>query len=166
MNDRPPTNDADRAPRQSVGASARARRWRGAVPDQVVLYGAVGIGAAIGGTARAGASIASVALWGPHFPVGTLFVNVLGSFLIGFYATLTGPNGRVFASPLQRQFFMAGICGGLTTFSIFSIETLLLAQRGKMLAAGANIGISVVAWLVAVWVGHRLAMRLNRLRGA
>jgi fluoride exporter len=148
------------------GSPARVNKPMSRIPGEVMLYGVVGLGAAIGGTARAGASMASVALWGPHLPVGTLFVNVLGSLLIGFYATLTGPDGRVFASPRQRQFFMAGFCGGLTTFSIFSLETLMLAHRGEFVVAAANIGVSVVAWLVAVWLGHRLAVRLNRLRGA
>lgn len=144
----------------------RARSPGSRYLSEAMLYGSVGLGAAIGGTVRTGASMASVALWGASFPIGTLIVNVLGSFLIGFYATLTGPDGRLFPSPRQRQFFMAGFCGGLTTFSIFSLETLLLAQRGALDAAAANIAISVVSWLVAVWLGHRLALRLNRLRGA
>ncbi|MGX9178193.1 fluoride efflux transporter CrcB [Mesorhizobium sp. L48C026A00] len=120
----------------------------------------------IGGVLRALASLTSTALWGNGFPFGTLLVNIVGSFLIGFYATLTGPDGRVFASPLQRQFFMAGFCGGLTTFSAFSLETLTLAQSGKLMAAALNIAISVVTWLAAVWLGHILAVRLNRLRGS
>ncbi|TIX37127.1 MAG: chromosome condensation protein CrcB, partial [Mesorhizobium sp.] len=69
----------------------------------------------IGGVLRALASLTSTALWGNGFPFGTLLVNIVGSFLIGFYATLTGPDGRAFASPLQRHFFMTGFCGGLTT---------------------------------------------------
>ncbi|TIV07675.1 MAG: chromosome condensation protein CrcB, partial [Mesorhizobium sp.] len=57
-------------------------------------------------------------------------------------------------------------CGGLTTFSAFSLETLTLAQSGKLMAAALNIAISVVTWLAAVWLGHILAVRLNRLRGS
>ncbi|TIT21248.1 MAG: fluoride efflux transporter CrcB [Mesorhizobium sp.] len=132
----------------------------------VRLYAIVAAGSMIGGVLRALASLASTALWGTGFPFGTLLVNIVGSFLIGFYATLTGPDGRVFAGPLQRQFFMAGFCGGLTTFSAFSLETLTLAQGGKLVAAGLNIAISVVAWLVAVWLGHIFAVRLNRLKGS
>ncbi|MER9213578.1 fluoride efflux transporter CrcB [Mesorhizobium sp. M0663] len=120
----------------------------------------------IGGVLRALASSTSTALWGAGFPFGTLLVNIVGSFLIGFYATLTGPDGRVFAGPLQRQFFMVGFCGGLTTFSAFSLETLTLAQGGRLVAAGLNVAISVVAWLAAVWLGHIFAVRLNRLRGS
>ncbi|PDQ18758.1 fluoride efflux transporter CrcB [Mesorhizobium sanjuanii] len=129
-------------------------------------YAAVAAGGMIGGVTRALVSLASTALWGGGFPFGTLLVNIAGSFLIGFYATVTGPEGRVFAGPLQRQFFMAGFCGGLTTFSAFSLETLLLAQGGKFMAAGLNVVISVMAWLAAVWLGHIFAMRLNRLRGS
>ncbi|MDW6023742.1 fluoride efflux transporter CrcB [Mesorhizobium sp. BAC0120] len=136
------------------------------IGDVFLTYAAVGLGSVIGSVLRALASLASVALFGAGFPLGTLFVNVTGSFLIGFYATLTGPEGRLFASSRGRQFMMTGVCGGYTTFSMFSLETLRLAQRGQLNAAGLNVGISVVAWLTAVWLGHVLASRLNRLRGA
>ncbi len=94
-----------------------------------------------------------------------MFVNVTGSFIIGFYSALTGPDGRLLASPRQRQFVMVGICGGYTTFSAFSLETLRLVQSGNLPAALLNIGISVAGWLTAVWIGHALATRINRLRG-
>lgn len=139
--------------------------WR-KTSETVRTYATVAAGSMIGGVLRALASLASTALWGNGFPFGTLLVNIVGSFLIGFYATLTGPDGRVFASPLQRQFFMVGFCGGLTTFSAFSLETLTLVQNGRYVAAGLNIAISVIAWLAAVWLGHIFAMRLNRLRGS
>ncbi|WP_341872559.1 fluoride efflux transporter CrcB [Allomesorhizobium alhagi] len=126
---------------------------------------AVSLGSVIGSVLRAIASMAALAYLGPDFPWGTLFVNVLGSFVIGFYATLTGPGGRVFAGTRQRQFVMAGICGGFTTFSMFSLETFLLVQVGNLPAAGLNIGASIVTWLAAVWLGHILASRLNRLGG-
>ena len=61
---------------------------------------------------------------------------------------------------------MAGFCGGLTTFSMFSLETLVLAQRGAWPVAALNVAISTVSWLAAVWLGHVLAARLNRLRGS
>lgn len=131
-----------------------------------MLYAGVALGSVIGSALRALASMASIGLLGPSFPVGTLFVNVLGSFIIGFYATLTGPDGRVFAGSRSRQFVMAGICGGFTTFSMFSLETFDLLRDGRLLAAGLNVGISVAAWLVAVWLGYVAASRLNRLKGS
>lgn len=145
--------------------AARRLRWR-RMSQTFLLYAAVAAGSMIGSALRALASLGSIALLGNGFPVGTLLVNITGSFLIGFYATLTAPDGRVFASARQRQFFMAGFCGGLTTFSMFSLETLSLARDGDLVTAGLNIGISVVSWLAAVWLGHTLALRLNRMRGS
>ena len=139
--------------------------WR-ALRDGASLYGVVALGTVIGGALRALASAAFIELAGPSFPWGTLFANVTGSLAIGFYATLTAPEGRLFAGPRQRQFVMTGICGGYTTFSLFSLETLRMLQAGQMPAAGLNIGISLVGWLGAVWLGHALAMRLNRLKGS
>ena len=95
--------------------------------------------------------------WGETFPVGTLVINVTGSFIIGFFAGLTGPNGRWLASPSFRQFFMLGICGGYTTFSSFSLQTLTLAQEEQWFRAGANVVLSVVLCLAAVWLGNALA---------
>jgi fluoride exporter len=139
-------------------------RWR-AARDTTILYLAVSIGTVIGSVLRAVASMAALAYLGPGFPWGTLLVNVLGSFVIGFYATLSEPGGRVFAGTRQRQFVMTGICGGFTTFSMFSLETFLLMQSGDWPAAGLNIGASIVTWLGAVWLGHMFASRLNRLGG-
>jgi len=85
------------------------------------------------------------------------------TFIIGFYATLTSPDGRLFVSPRQRQFVMVGICGGYTTFSAFSLETLRLVQSGDIRAASLNLSVSVVGWMTAVWLGHALAARFNRL---
>jgi protein CrcB len=66
---------------------------------------------------------------GQTFPIGTLIVNVTGSFVIGFFATLTAPDGRVFVSSDARQFVMTGLCGGYTTFSSFSLQTLNPRRR-------------------------------------
>jgi CrcB protein len=132
------------------------------------LYAAVAAGSVIGGVSRYLASLLIQGMLGAGFSLGpvlgTLFVNVTGSFVIGFYAALTGPDGRIMAGPRARQFVMAGFCGGFTTFSAFSLETLRLAQSGALGAAGLNIGLSVITWLLAVWLGHALATRLNRLR--
>jgi CrcB protein len=130
------------------------------------LYALIAFGSAIGGVLRAIASLAVRTHAGPDFPWGTLFVNVTGSFAIGFYATLTGPGGRLFAGSHRRQFVMTGICGGYTTCSVFSLETLILVQAGYLALAGLNIGVSTVGWLAAVWLGHILAVSLNRLKGS
>lgn len=131
----------------------------------MLLYLLVGAGAAIGGVLRALVSQAFASAGGGGFPWATLMVNVVGSFLIGFYATLTAPDGRVFISARQRQFVMAGIFGGFTTFSIFSLETFRLATAGKAGIAAVNVAVSVATWLAAAWGGHAIALRLNRPGG-
>lgn len=133
--------------------------------NRVVLYGYVALGSVMGGCARYLAAVFLQIQVVPGFPWATLFVNVTGSFVIGFYAALTGPDGRVFASSSQRQFVMTGICGGYTTFSAFSFETFELLRTGHALTALLYVGISLVSWLVAVWLGHTLAARINRLKG-
>lgn len=129
----------------------------------VILYACVAAGAVLGGLARYLASLLILPVSG--FPLATLFVNVTGSFIIGFYATLSGPDGRWFASAEQRQLVMTGFCGGYTTFSSFSLETVRLLHAGLTGTAVLNIAVSVVTWLVAVWLGHAAASRLNRLKG-
>jgi CrcB protein len=128
------------------------------------LYAAVAAGSALGALARYLCSVAAVALLGPAFPWGTLTVNVLGSFLIGLYASLSEPDGRLLASPAQRQFVMAGFCGGFTTFSIFSLETLLLVDRQEFGPAIIYVAVSVALWLVSVWIGYGIGSKLNRLK--
>lgn len=151
------------------GASQKARRRRAArsrvIRRTAPLYLAVGLGSVIGGTARWLVAELAHGWLGAGFPWGTLFVNVTGSLLIGFYAALAGPDGRLLVGPRQRHFVMTGICGGYTTFSIFSLETVQLLQAHRFEAAGLNVGLSVIAWLGAVWAGYALAMRINRLRG-
>ena len=124
------------------------------------------IGSALGGGARYWLSGLAATHIGETFPYGTLIVNVTGSFVIGFFATLTGPDGRIFVGSDGRQFVMTGICGGYTTFSSFSLQTLNLVRDGEMALAGANIALSVVLCLVAVWLGHISAAALNQLKGA
>jgi CrcB protein len=121
----------------------------------------IAVGSALGGVARYALTGAVPRYLGATFPWGTLAVNILGSALIGFFATLTGPDGKWLLTPRVRQFVMIGIFGGFTTFSSFSLETLNLAREGETARAVWNVGASVVCCLVAVWLGHVLAARLN-----
>lgn len=123
------------------------------------------LGSGLGGVARLLLSGLVATRVGETFPWGTLVVNVTGSFAIGLFATLTGPDGRVFAPPLFRQFFMLGVCGGYTTFSSFSLQTLNLMESGEWFRAGANAVLSVVLCLLGVWLGHVMAMALNATKG-
>ena len=124
----------------------------------------IAIGSAVGGVARYWCSGIAARLIGETFPWGTLIVNVIGSLVIGFFATLTGPDGRVFVSSTARAFVMIGLCGGYTTFSSFSIQTLALVHDGEWLQAGANIAASVILCLLAVWLGHIVAASINTMR--
>ena len=134
------------------------------MPLTLALYLWVALGSALGGAARFFCTGIAAKLFGETFPWGTLLVNVLGSFIIGFFATLTGPDGRMFAGTTTRQFVMTGILGGFTTFSSFSLQTLNLANDGEWLQVGGNVVGSVVLCLVAVWLGHMLALSINSMK--
>lgn len=124
-------------------------------------YVLVAVGGALGSIARFWVSGVIANRFGESFPWGTLIVNVSGSFAIGLFATLTAPEGRWLVGPFGRNFFMAGVCGGYTTFSSFSLQTLALAQDEEWFYAGANAVLSLVSCLVAVWLGHVVALKLN-----
>ena len=128
----------------------------------MINYLFIGLGSALGGISRHWLSGFLAQRFGESFPLGTLVVNVTGSFLIGFFATLTGADGRLLVGPTARNFFMAGICGGYTTFSAFSLQTLNLARDGEWLYAGLNAVLSFALCLLAVWLGHVLAQTFNR----
>jgi fluoride exporter len=132
---------------------------------QARVYLGVAIGGALGSIARYLATVAALALAGPFFPWGTLIVNVLGSLLIGLYFTLTEPDGRLLVGPAARQFMLVGFCGGFTTFSVFSLETLFLARGGAWGLAGLFVASSLALWLVAVWIGQTIGIRINRRQG-
>ena len=91
------------------------------------------------------------------FPVGTVLINVIGSFVIGYFGTLTVHSGRYPASDNLRLFVMVGVCGGFTTFSSFSLQTLDLIRSEALGKALINVALSVGLCLTAVAVGHRLA---------
>ena len=131
-----------------------------------MIYLLIGIGGALGSMARYWLAGFVTAHAGETFPWGTLLINVIGSFVIGFFATLTGPEGRFTAGAESRLFVMTGLCGGFTTFSAFSLQTLALAREDEWLRAGGNVAGSVVTCLLAVWLGHLLATLFNPARGA
>jgi len=132
----------------------------------MILYIWIAIGSALGGTARFALSGFVAHRFGETFPWGTILINVTGSFAIGFFNTLTGPDGRWFVGSQGRMFFMTGICGGYTTFSAFSLQTLNLARDGEWLSAGGNVVGSVILCLIAVWLGHLAAASINSLKGS
>jgi CrcB protein len=132
--------------------------------ETMSLYVAVGVGSALGGMARFWCSGLVAGVTGETFPWGTLFVNVTGSFVIGFFGTLTSPDGRVLVGSTARQFVMVGICGGYTTFSSFSLQTLNLLNDGEGFRAGLNVSLSLVLCLLAVWAGYALASAVGAIK--
>ena len=128
----------------------------------MLSYLLIGIGSGLGGILRYLVSGLVANATDAMFPLGTMVVNVTGAVVIGFFATLTGPDGRLFVGIPGRVFVMTGICGGYTTFSTFSLETLALARGGQWLYATLNAILSVVLCLAAVWLGHIAAQALNR----
>jgi fluoride exporter len=125
----------------------------------------VAVGSALGGVSRFWISNIVTRRWeaAQKFPWDIIIINISGSFVIGILAALTMSTGRLNTSrSFVLQFFMVGICGGYTTFSSFSLHTLRLARDGEWLWAGGNIIISVVACLIAVWLGFILGQVINR----
>lgn len=124
----------------------------------MLTYFWIMFGGALGSGARFWASGLIAERYGAVFPLGTLFVNVTGSFVIGFIAALMMPGGPFLVSPRARAFILIGLCGGYTTFSSFSLQTLDLATEGDWLRAGLNCVLSLVCCLVAVWLGRIVAL--------
>ena len=127
-----------------------------------MIYLWVALGSAIGGAGRYWLSGLVAGQVGEVFPWGTIAVNVVGSVVIGAFATLTGPDGRLLVATEARQFVMIGVCGGFTTFSSFSLQTLNLARDGEWAWAGANVVLSVVLCLAGVVLGAMTGQALNR----
>lgn len=123
----------------------------------MVTYLWIALGGALGTVARYWMTNAVAALTGPMFPWGTILINIIGSFIIGLVAHMTTPVGRVPIPFDMRAFILVGICGGYTTFSAFSLQTLELARTGHWFQAGGNIVLSVVLCLIAAWAGYALA---------
>jgi CrcB protein len=126
-----------------------------------VPYLWIGLGSALGGMARYMCTGIVTRLFGETFPWGTLLVNMSGSLIIGFFAAMTSAGARLEAGTDVRQFVMIGILGGFTTFSAFSLQTLTLFNDGEWLYAGVYIAASVFFCLLAVWIGHSIAVHYN-----
>lgn len=121
----------------------------------------IALGGALGSVARFWMSGAIAARFDSKFPWGTIFVNITGSFLIGIFAALGESGGRLAEAPTLRNFLVVGICGGYTTFSAFSVQTLDLIRDGHGLVATGNVVGSVLSCLLAVWLGHLLGSALR-----
>jgi CrcB protein len=118
----------------------------------------VAIGGAVGSMMRYGTTIVIQRLTRIEFPLATVAVNIVGSFIIGWIAYLVFE--REFMSVQTRLVVMVGILGGFTTFSTFSLETLRLIQQGGWQAAALNIGLSLAGGLFAAWAGFTLSSSL------
>ncbi len=124
----------------------------------MAFYLWVALGSAIGGVARY-ALTKFLLPTSVHFPSSTVLINILGSFVIGFFGTLTVSGGRFAVPESLRMFVMVGICGGFTTFSAFSLQSFDMMRAGMWGKALLNIGLSVVLCLMAVGMGHAIADR-------
>ncbi|MDN6179991.1 MAG: CrcB family protein [Halomonas subglaciescola] len=120
------------------------------------FYAAVASGSALGAGLRYLVALAAVALMGPAFWAGTLTVNLLGSGLIAWYSTRAArsPHGTL---ARWHGFWTVGVCGGFTTFSLFSVEAVILWQHGQPAVALGYVAASVIGWMAAARLGQRLA---------
>ncbi len=124
----------------------------------------IAVGSALGGMARYFVSSSFARIVGEAFPWGTIIVNITGCFVIGVLATTTGPDGRIVVAPDFRQFLLIGICGGYTTFSSFSLQTLNLLRDSEYGAAAGNAAVSFIACMIAVWIGATAGQWFNQIR--
>ena len=118
------------------------------------------VGGAVGTLVRYLISVLTSAA--PHeLPWSTIAINVAGSFVIGFFGTLTLASDRFPVSENTRLLVMVGLCGGFTTFSSFSLQTFDLLRNGYILRAATNVIGSVVLCVCAVALGHAIAAHFN-----
>lgn len=130
--------------------------------DFVRIYWYVAIGAAVGGMSRYGLAGFVQQRVGAGFPLATLIINVTGSFLLGFLMRYALTSGAV--SPEARALLTTGFCGGYTTFSTFSYETVLLVEDGEYRRAALYVGLSVVLALAGTIAGLAAASKLLAVR--
>jgi CrcB protein len=121
------------------------------------LYLWVALGSAIGGVLRYALGHEMLSQHSSDFPWATVLINVIGSFIIGFFGTLTVAGSRFQVPEPIRIFVMIGLCGGFTTFSSFSMQTYDLLRTGAWGKALLNVGLSVLLCLGAVALGHIVA---------
>ena len=133
----------------------------------MIAYLWVAIGGAVGSVGRFWLSGLVASRFGETFPWGTLVINVTGSFVIGIIGALASPEGRMDSQSraFATQFLMIGVCGGYTTFSSFSWQTLRLLQDREWLYAGGNIILSVTLCMIAVWLGYALGSAMSSMKG-
>jgi CrcB protein len=117
-------------------------------------------GGALGTLARYLVSLLALPISG-NLPWGTIIINITGSLLIGFFGTLTLAHGRFPVSENVRLFVMIGFCGGYTTFSTFSLQTLDLLRSGATGRAAVNVVASMILCVTAVAAGHQIAALMN-----
>lgn len=123
----------------------------------------VALGSAIGGLMRYGVSVATAALFGTAFPLATLLVNVFGGGAIGLLAAVTGEGWLPLSGqPWMRQLLMTGVLGGFTTFSSFSLDTVVLLRNGQAGAAALNVVLSLTLSLAACGLGVAVGRGLVR----
>ena len=121
-----------------------------------MTYFWIAFGSALGGVARY--AITRLMLdYSAEFPWGTILINVIGCFVIGFFGTFTLASGRFAVSDDMRLFVMVGFCGGFTTFSSFSLQTFDLLRSGAWGRASGNVLLSVMLCFFSVAAGHLLA---------
>lgn len=122
---------------------------------QIQFVCLVFVGGGVGAVARYGTTLVSVAMFGPHFPWGTLAINVVGSTVMGAFAGFLMTRAPGTGSDAFRLFFMTGILGGFTTFSAFSLDAIVLWERGAVLASIgyvlASVGVSILALAVSLF---------------
>lgn len=116
----------------------------------------VAIGGALGASMRYGVTMLMVSLLGKGFPYATLMVNVIGSFFMGILFSVI-EHGMMSDLP-WRSLFGIGLLGAFTTFSTFSLDTLLLLQHGDWFKAMLNIFLNVVVCIFAAWLGMQVYM--------
>ena len=126
------------------------------------LYLAVGLGAAIGSFLRFAIGVAIGGGLGLPGFWATGLVNILGSFIITFFAEISGPDGRLLIGPIRRQLVMSGFCGGLTTFSAMALDAFVMLLDRSAASAAIYLGMVLMVSLAATWLGYVLAVRLNR----